>query len=89
MSQSDSHGRIARGGTEHDHGRARGGAAVTSDRITLTPCRVCRAGRRAPCVDSFGNEIDQYHQQRVVDSLRPVNHAAEATRLRAEAKGSR
>lgn len=62
---------------------------MTSDRIAHTPCRICRAGRRAPCVDSYGNEIDQYHQQRVVDSLQPVNHAAEAVRLRAEAKGSR
>lgn len=62
---------------------------MTSDRVALTPCGLCRAGRRAPCVDSFGNAMTQYHQQRVVDSLRPVNHAAEATRLRAEAKGSR
>lgn len=62
---------------------------MTSDRVALTPCHICRAGRRAPCVDSSGHEIDQYHQQRVVDSLRTVNHAAEATRLRAAAKGSR
>ena len=63
---------------------------MTSDRVALTPCGVCGvcgASRRAPCVDVFGDEINQYHQQRVVDSLRPVNHAAEATRLRAEAKG--
>lgn len=62
---------------------------MTSDRVALTPCRLCRAGRRAPCVDISGNPIDQYHQQRVVDSLRTVNHAAEGARLRAEAKGSR
>ena len=53
-------------------------------------CPVCHV-RRGPCLDSYGNPIDQYHLARVrAESRRSVegNHAAEASRLRAAQKGS-
>ena len=53
-------------------------------------CPVCHV-RRGPCLDSYGNPIDQYHLARVrAESRRSVegNHAAEALRLRAAQKGA-
>ena len=47
-------------------------------------CPVCNV-RRGPCLDSYGNPIDQYHTARVrAESRRGVDHAAEALRLRQE-----
>lgn len=54
-------------------------------------CPVCNVeGRRSPCLDSYGNPIAQWHTARAISAATARrNHAAEATRLRAEAKGSR
>ncbi len=51
-------------------------------------CPVCHV-RRGPCLDSWGNPIEQYHLARVrAESRRGVDHAAEAMRLRAAQKGA-
>lgn len=50
---------------------------------------VCHARGDRPCLDSYGNPIEQYHLARVrAESRRGVDHAAEAMRLRAAQKGA-
>ena len=56
----------------------------------MSKCPVCNARGARPCLDSYGNPIAQWHTARAISAATARhNHAAEATRLRAEAKGSR
>lgn len=56
----------------------------------MTQCPVCNARGNRPCLDSYGNPIAQWHTARAISAATARrNHAAEATRLRAAAKGSR
>ena len=55
--------------------------------MSATKCPVCNM-RLGPCLDSYGNPIAQWHTARAISAATARrNHAAEATRLRAEAKG--
>ena len=54
----------------------------------MSKCPVCNARGNRPCLDSYGNPIAQWHTARAISAATERrNHAAEATRLRAAAKG--